>query len=95
MKTESEVVDTLVFAFTMLYTSPSWGSDERTPEGWEKKADALRHAFSGIVSNIQRDAWEAGAEAMREKICEGNPTIASPISCETLPPFPPDVEVTA
>ncbi len=27
----------LIAAFCMVYTSPAWGGDERSPEGWEQK----------------------------------------------------------
>lgn len=43
------IVDALIFGFNMVYTSPAWGDDERSPEGWKQKEAALRKEFSATV----------------------------------------------
>lgn len=43
------IVDALIFGFNMVYTSPAWGDDERSPEGWKQKEAALRREFSATV----------------------------------------------
>lgn len=43
------IVGALIFGFNMVYTSPAWGGDERTPEGWKKKEKAIRKAFTATI----------------------------------------------
>ena len=43
------IVDALISGFNMVYTSPAWSGDERTPEGWKKKEKAIRKAFTATI----------------------------------------------
>lgn len=47
----SRLANELLFSFMMLYTSPSWGGDERTPEGWRQKKAALLRAFILVLKS--------------------------------------------
>ena len=53
------IVDELAFNFGLLYTSPSWGGDERTPEGWIKKQAELKKIFAITLKqyNISPDLY--------------------------------------
>ena len=53
------IVDELAFNFGLLYTSPAWGGDERTPEGWIKKQAELKKIFAITLKqyNISPDLY--------------------------------------
>jgi len=55
MERDWTLADELVFAFNMIYTSSSWGDNERTHEGWIKKETALRERFIDVLETWERE----------------------------------------
>lgn len=54
---EWTIIDVLLQHFGYLYTSPDWGPDERSAEGWDQKEKELRKLFERVLLPVIPNIW--------------------------------------